>query len=156
LIWNGYSPPGPLAVGEPMQLHLPFRNEGGPSRGLTVLVWGPAIDAGLVVPTRARLGQGNDALERTLESRATGPGMLLFTARFLDFAIPPGVSLEEPLRGTAKRKRDQLWFETARVAWIFGTVLARGVADVHIGIVPNSSPEGLVPFVRRLEFTQSR
>ena len=149
-------------VGESIHIGAAVHNMGGASRGLSVIVHGPAIEANLVEPHEATLSQGQVRSEpRRLERKTLTNGREGYVAEFADYAIPgsiardltkpDGVSPDEWIRKLQSDGVDLLRHQArARASDIYGGFTARGVqagaAQVYLSFVPTEAREGQFHF----------
>lgn len=153
LAWSSRTPALDLSAGEDMHLVASVRSIGGAGRGMTIEVWGPALDAGLASADRVTLTVGPPAARRTAvaalegastpEGAAAPPPHRRLAARFPDLEIP---AAPPPIEGAAcptpeqgRRAVDAL-LEARVHAIVQGRALAPGEAGLHVGFVPAQAP----------------
>lgn len=93
----GWSPEAHLPVGGTGHLSVSFRSAGGPGRGVQLVLWGPALDQGLIDARTVRLYWQGDACawsrqEAPLQVGNAADGTGLRHARLEDVPIPAGLS----------------------------------------------------------------
>ena len=138
---GGYMPEPELSVGEPLQLHCDVRNVGGASRGLAIVVWGEAIDRGLVAPSEVEVTVGM-TLSRPQAPRVTVPlaaenGIPGLLARFADLDLPAGHDIyDKSARRLDPRTLVDLAGRSGVSAIVKGAVVAPGAGKLHVGFVP--------------------
>jgi len=138
---GGYMPEPELSVGEPLQLHCDVRNVGGASRGLAIVVWGEAIDRGLVAPSEVEVIVGM-TLSRPQAPRVTVPlaaenGIPGLMARFADLDLRAGHDIyDKSARRLDPRTLVDLAGRSGVSAIVKGAVVAPGAGKLHVGFVP--------------------
>lgn len=131
------------ALGDQLYLGLRLRSTGGPSKGLSVVCWGDAIDRGLVTVERVHVWVGENQLDRTHHPvRSEGEGALL-SADLPDEEIPAGLAgtFQEALWSCPDFHTVDRAFRrtTVRVA-IVGQVVAPGDGELACSVVPHANP----------------
>ena len=137
-------------------------NAGGPSRGVSFIVHGPAVEAKLVEPQEAVLSRGQLRSEpHRFERKTLTNGREGYVADFVDYAIPAsiaraitkpdGVSPDEWLRKLQRDGVDPLRHqERAMASDIHGAFTGRavqsGTAQIYLSFVPIEAREGQFHF----------
>jgi hypothetical protein len=150
------------ALGDSITLHACVHNAGGPSRGLSFIVHGPAVEAKLIEPESAALCSQQAWTEQLSFARKTlNNGREGYVADFVDYAIPPaigrdftkpdGVSPEDWIRKLQQDGVDLLRHQQrCMTSDISGRVTARaasvGTAPVYLSFVPIEAREGQFHF----------
>ncbi len=149
-------------VGESIHVGATVHNAGGASRGVSLIVHGPAVEANLVEPQEAVLSHGEIRSEpRRFERKTLTNGREGYVADFVDYAIPAsiareltkpeGVSPDEWVRKLQQDGVDLLrHHERATASDIRGGFTARaiqaGTAQIYLSFVPNEAREGQFHF----------
>jgi hypothetical protein len=147
-----------LSRGGRMSLSASVHNDGGASRGLSFIVHGPAIEAGLVEPESATLSNQQRRTEpRPFERKTLKSGREGFVAEFPEFEIPAaigrlftapeGVSPGEWIgqlqrQGIDLSRNQQRCFVSDVYGFVDGRVLAVGKAAIYLSFVPLEAREG--------------
>jgi hypothetical protein len=123
--------PWMMMAGEAFVIEIPFTNQGGASRGIAIEISGPALQAGLVRTTRARVGD----VETMLESK---PGATSVRGELGDVAMEAGFT---PIGGDKKGAlpppaAPSLYLRIE----VFGVAPGNGVLTVRI--TPLKAPPG--------------
>jgi hypothetical protein len=139
------------------------RNDGGPSQGIAVSVWGPALDRGLFEPTAVEVRFGflePRAVQSPLEKKQAD-GMTARLARFPNVKLAPGVeklSDHETVPAVTRKsaRRGRAIRETTFSVRVAGEAVAPGTGDVYVAVVPLVNPrEGAAGFVAALRITET-
>lgn len=135
-----------LAVGDGLRLGYGARSIGGPGRGLSVVVWGEALDLGLLAIDRLELLVGDvraGARHEVAEPERAGsdggpclvlerPEQLLPAGSAMPFGFVPGVDVAAMMNAMAAG--------SVHVN-VVGRVLAPGRGALHVGFVPHDDRE---------------
>lgn len=129
-------------------LSLFVQNIGGPSRGMAVVVAGPALDQGLVqIDEVVIVDRGYLTVQAVLEGKEAG-GKRAYVARLPDWELPAGIVRPEgPPVQIGWRKQWQKYREEAQDPPIIGVhvqgqALLAGTAELFVGAAPLSNLEG--------------
>lgn len=134
-------------VGAPLTLSVVAHNTGRASQGITIVVWGPAFDEGIVDPTTVTLTIGpqeaNMVFETSLDLTPSETGQLRL-ARLTEVMLPQG--LASPAAAFKARSGNykqgiNAWLATRVEVSMKTFALREGTADLHIGLVPIGNPE---------------
>lgn len=131
------------AVGDSKPVDLSLQSVGGAGRGLSLAVWGPAIDQGLVRPRSAIAG--DDEVAFTL--RVHPDAGTTWVAVLPSFAIPVGVDPQEQMRLFREDPTRAFALLTDLAADELAAAvdleaLAPGKALLMLGAVPNDNVQG--------------
>ena len=143
-MFGGSSAGVSATVGHSMQLAGSVHSVGGPSRGLSVVVFGDALDRELLSITSVQLvvtaGEQQTVVSAPAESVLQGE-QRLSVAAFPDLEIPAGSAVP-----ASEISFEQTWDydrHTPKIhANVFGRGVSSGAGDVHIGFVPYGASEG--------------
>ncbi|MES1178574.1 MAG: hypothetical protein ABUL62_29900 [Myxococcales bacterium] len=153
----GSSGPPSGAVRGPLRFHCWVRSRGGPSRGVSVAVTGPAIEQQLLLPISVRLSvshRGGSAVsEAPLVQRGEGtfwvaafPEQPIAAGRLAPQAVEVGAAAVE---SSARQQYDLIaaWEEDEKsLMQVYALVSAIGVkpgsASVQLVVVPHAAHEG--------------
>lgn len=145
-------------VGDTVQILGISNNTGGTSRGVTVVVWGEALDTGLVMLTRVTLLRGpEDSKQLTEAEFAAVPAEtgVIYTAEMMDVELFAGFSDVAAAFAAADGEYDagiKLWLTARLEAHVDCIAMKPGIADIHIGFVPQANPnEGQTSWTIQLE-----
>ncbi len=133
-------------VGDRISPTAVAHNSGGNLQGLSIVLFGPVIEEGLLRPEGLTVVVGNPRSARLVHA-SFAPSLAdpyVFTAQLPDVALPAGYAdMAAAYRATANA-------EQAIGAWMAARVEAKpavrvfktGSGDLHIGLVPAENPEG--------------
>ncbi len=143
---GAHSPSYELSVGEALHVGLGVRNEGGASKGVDVVVWGPPVAEGLLALGKAELVVGNPG-ERAFsvaefERRSGAGGLTIWVAAFPDVELPSGIGGDIVQSGLDPMKAMELWLGAGVHTNVKGDVLAPGEGVLGVGFVPHGHVEG--------------
>lgn len=141
--------------GQPFELKFSGQNTGGGGTGLTVVLYGPALEESLISPSEARVrtGLGSGGQNRVIVERR-GPvvrdtaagGETLWLAHFPDFPLIAGASAQLALVGGINSRTIQdlasAWAESQVVVTIIGKAGEPGAARCFAGIIPEENEAG--------------
>lgn len=135
----------PAAVGDALRVSCSTRNEGGAAIGLSVLVWGSAIDQELVEVGRFELLVGNvqaGAKHQSLmpERTRSTDGERMLVARCEDQPIPAGTNATFGPGVDPLAMRNAMMGSTVHVN-VVGRVVRAGRGTIEIALVPHANEE---------------
>ncbi len=145
---GAYSPNIDLSVGFPFQTSCAVRNTGSASRGLSLILWGTALEQGLLSVDSVELvigvpQRGSQRITAPLEDRKSADGKRLRMASFPELLIPAGPSGGIPALGaTDPRKMIEVMLSSQIHANVYGKGLAKGEGKLHFGFVPTTNSAG--------------
>lgn len=155
---GGTASPLICKVGDTVQLLSISHSTGGASRGVTLVVWGEALDTGLVTLSHVILQPGLEDDRQLSEadfvavSAETG---MIYTAEMMDVELIAGFSDVAAAFAAADGEYDagiKLWLNTRLEARVDCVALKPGIADIHVGFVPQANPnEGQTSWTIQLE-----
>ncbi|HEY3060538.1 MAG TPA: hypothetical protein VGL99_16395 [Chloroflexota bacterium] len=134
-----------VSVGEPIVgFTAMFQSTGGPSSGLSIVVWGPGLDLldlhGVQLATRP----GAELREfELLQSVSTERSTPLRYLELADFPIPRGItgSSYEPVNGMSMRRALAAQYAACIAVSLTGRGAHTGTAELHIGVAPGENRE---------------
>jgi hypothetical protein len=137
-----------VSAGFPWQISSSVRNVGGSSRGVSVVVWGDALDQGLLSADSVEITAGGSESRvghgaAPFLDRRSADGKKLRMATFADLTLPPGhrVGLDAWALANPTKAFD-LMFASKVHANVHGKGLAKGEATLHVGFIPATNLEG--------------
>jgi hypothetical protein len=136
-----------VRVGESTALSMVAHNVGGASLGVTVVIWGPALDRGLLDPKEVLLIVGSPLHGSKLTSQLQLAQADLGPIRVANF---PNAALRSGPTSPQTAFRPGVDFDTGWEAWLNTRVelslatpaLRLGSGEIHLGLVPAGNPEG--------------
>jgi hypothetical protein len=136
------------AIGDALRVGFSTRNVGGASTGLSVVVWGSALDAQLVELDRFEVLIG-DVMSGarhehvTPEATRSTTGQALRVARLPDRAIPAGSAATMSFGpGVDVTKLMQAMQASTVHVNVLGRVVKEGEGELHVALVPDANREG--------------
>lgn len=148
--FEAHMPYGPaaqaLAEGDGLRLGFAVKNAGGVSRGLTITVWGSAIDAGLVEVERFETVFGN-VLEgarhasHVPERRRAATGETLFVLELPQQELVAGAPMTGFAPGMDVRKMMSASMRSRVHVNVTGRVVQAGKGTLFAGFVPHAARE---------------
>jgi hypothetical protein len=133
-----------LSIGVQTLLAVGASSQGSASRGAAVVIWGEALDRGLVAIESIDLKRsGPDqcfSIAAPAIDRATHEGAPAWVARFSDFEVPP--ARPDALLQTNPKKYSEILFTTQVHAGIHLKGAAAGSGPLSVAIVPLGDPGG--------------
>ena len=145
-----------LAVGDELRLPFSVRSVGGASQGLSITLWGDAIDAGFVAVERFEFVAGNvlrGARHTTHEpvARTSTAGQRLLCLELPAQELIAGVSAPALGPGVGVRAVMDDWARAIVHVNVVGRVVAPGEGSVWCGFAPHANRvEGAQAAVYRL------
>ena len=139
---GGEGPDHVVYAGDPVSLTMIAHSTARTSTGLTITLWGSALEQGLVDPESATIftgPPGGKPVAKMVLNEAVSTSGKLRTGTLPDFRIPQGIS--DPataFKDSAGQfeKGFQAWMATRIEIQIQTQALAAGTGSIHIGIVP--------------------
>jgi len=126
------------AAGADLRLQVVAHGIGEPGTRLTVIVWGPALDEGLIRLRGVELLIGHPAAPQARLSAPFGDAPPPAAVHF-EVALPRGVADQAAaLRGVSAQEGVRRWLETRIEATVIATALRSGVATLHTGLIPDA------------------
>ncbi|RKH68157.1 hypothetical protein D7X96_17850 [Corallococcus interemptor] len=143
---GGVGPSLNARVGEQLTLSAVAHNTGGALRGLSIVLFGQALEDGLVTPGVAALtlGAPEDGREQEAPLSASRIGeQWVWEAHFSDTLLPEGHA--DPAAAfrasTSAEQAVSLWAATRVQVSISASAARAGRGELHIGLVPMQNPE---------------
>jgi hypothetical protein len=129
------------ATGDRAPVTVVAHNVAGPMHGIAIVMWGEAIERGLLAVDGVHVQVGSPAApERVRATLAEQDGQLV--AAIPTLAIPEGY--ESPAAALATGTPDEglaRWLSARIEVEVEGIAARRGTADLHVGLVPDENPE---------------
>jgi len=144
---GGVGPELEAYVGDPVALSAVAHNTGGASQGITIVIWGPALDQEMVDPTHVTVTSGlpeaGHVVEANLEATPGETGTLRI-ATLGEIALPEGLAGPAAAFDAASGHYElgmKAWLRTRIQASMETPALRADSADLHIGLVPAANPD---------------
>jgi hypothetical protein len=157
-----WSPTGELPVGGAMHLAASVRNEGGPSRGLLVVVHGKAIEAGLVAPERVQVvvgmpSKGGVVVEQPLVPRTNKNGEPGLAAEYPELDLPAGnAGGMQALAALGPKQMVERMYASNIHVNVHGRGVSAGTGTVIVSLVPLAHREPQFQYHHAIELTVAR
>ncbi|NTU86078.1 MAG: hypothetical protein HGA45_43245 [Chloroflexales bacterium] len=143
----GSGPRFKAQVGQAIAAEAQVHNTGGPSQGLSLVVWGSALARGLVALEGGAVTVGGltpSAQEPLALSSVESAQGLLAVATLPDLALPRGYTSVAAAVADAPGRPEQAvaaWAAAQITVRLQAQALAAGRGELHIGFVPAANPD---------------
>jgi hypothetical protein len=156
-----------VPVGTPFdRIGATFRSAGGPGRGVQVVIWGPALDQGIVeihaIQVRSRASQETpvEAPPIPLLDGQSADGVKLRYAVVQEVEIVQGlvedaIRLDGPQSGLSRRRLVEMQYESWIGVFFEGVATAPGEGDLYLGISPLENPSGQTSWTFEVEISRN-
>jgi hypothetical protein len=131
------------SAGDPFVVMMVAHNVGGPMKGVSIVVWGEAVERGIVTVSSVRAVVGSPAHPGHAQAQLVeSDGLRVATLH--DVSLPEGYdSPAAALAAAAGAPEEGLdrWLRTRFEIDCDAVAVKRGEADLHLGLVPLQNPE---------------